>query len=61
MRMKSNRFTDVSIRQALAQRILNRILEILQQEPVFFGVDDTTIAKWGRHEHLNLRCSSNGD
>ena len=45
MRMKSNRFTDVSIRQALAQRILNRILEILQQEPVFFGVDDTTIAK----------------
>ena len=45
----SKHLTDASIRQALARRVLAMIPEALRQEPIFLSVDDTTIAKWGKH------------
>lgn len=41
--------TDASIRQALALRALAIVPEALRQEPILLSVDDTTIAKWGKH------------
>ena len=41
--------TDASIRQALALRALAIVPEALRQEPILLNVDDTTIAKWGKH------------
>ncbi|MDD6382351.1 MAG: transposase [Selenomonadaceae bacterium] len=41
--------TDASIRQALALRALSIVPEALRQEPILLSVDDTTIAKWGKH------------
>ena len=41
--------TDASIRQALALRALAIVPEVLRQEPILLSVDDTTIAKWGKH------------
>ena len=41
--------TDASIRQALALRALAIVPEALRQEPILLSVDDTSIAKWGKH------------
>jgi len=41
--------TDASIRQALTLRALAIVPEALRQEPILLSVDDTTIAKWGKH------------
>ena len=41
--------TDASIRQALALRALAIVPGALRQEPILISVDDTTIAKWGKH------------
>ena len=41
--------TDASIRQALALRALAIVPEALRQDPILLSVDDTTIAKWGKH------------
>ena len=41
--------TDAPIRQALALRALSIVPEALRQEPILLSVDDTTIAKWGKH------------
>ena len=41
--------TDASIRQALTLRALAIVPESLRQEPILLSVDDTTIAKWGKH------------
>ena len=35
--------------QALTLRALAIVLEALRQEPILLSVDDTTIAKWGKH------------
>ena len=49
-RALSNRLvTDASIRQALALRALAIVPEALRQEPILLSVDDTSIAKWGKH------------
>ena len=41
--------TDASIRRALTLRVLAIVPEALRQEPILLSVDDTTIAKWGKH------------
>ena len=41
--------TDASIRRALTLRALAIVPEALRQEPILLSVDDTTIAKWGKH------------
>ena len=41
--------TDAFIRQALALRALAIVPEALRQEPILLSVDDTSIAKWGKH------------
>lgn len=41
--------TDASIRQALALQALAIVPEALRQEPILLSVDDTSIAKWGKH------------
>ena len=43
------RHRDASIRQALALRALAIVPEALRQEPILLSVDDTSIAKWGKH------------
>lgn len=41
--------TDASIRRALTLRALAIVPQALRQEPILLSVDDTTIAKWGKH------------
>lgn len=41
--------TDQSIRQALADKALQLISPALRNEPIFLSIDDTTIAKAGKH------------
>nr|WP_248614797.1 transposase [Mitsuokella multacida] len=41
--------TDASIRQALALQALAIVPEAMRQEPILLSVDDTSIAKWGKH------------
>ncbi|MGN8836253.1 transposase, partial [Mitsuokella jalaludinii] len=41
--------TDRSIRQALADKALQLISPALRNEPIFLSIDDTTIAKAGKH------------